>query len=144
MAFYDSSISKFQITDASPGTLRDISPYIVSIDGLPGPREFGDVSVLGDSGHKWQPTLENVTIALELLWSDDASVGSDTVLGPLREHNAAVAFDYGPEGKDSGDIKYSGNAWVEDYRILTRVGNMVLSRCQLKVNGTVSRGAYSA
>jgi len=143
MAFYDSSISVFQITDVSPGTLRDISPYIVSIDGLPGPREFGDVSVLGDGGHKWQPTLENVTIALELLWSDDSDVGSDTVLGPLREHNAAVAFDYGPEGKANGDIKYSGNAWVEDYRILTRVGQMVTSRCQLKVHGAVARGTYT-
>lgn len=142
MTFYDSSISIFQITDASPGTLRDISPYIVSIDGLPGPREFADVSVLGDGGHKWAPTLENVTISLELLWSDDALVGSDTVLGPLRTHTAQVAFDYGPEGKVSGDIKYSGDAWVEDYRIVSRVGSMVTSRCQLKVHGTISRTTY--
>lgn len=141
MAFFDSSISIFEITDTG-AVLRDISPYIVSIEGLPGPREFGDVTVLGDSGHKWQPTLENVSINLELLWSDDASVGSDTVLGPLREHTAAVAFDYGPEGKTASDIKYSGDAWVEDYRILTRVGNMVTSRCVLKVNGTVARGTY--
>ncbi len=144
MAFYDSSISIFQIKDVSPGTLRDISPYIVSIDGLPGPREFADVTVLGDGGHKWNPTLENVSITLELLWSDDALVGSDTVLGPLRTHTSEVAFDYGPEGKDSGDIKYSGNAWVEDYRILSRVGNMVTARCTLRVHGTVSRTTYSA
>ena len=143
MAFFDSSVSIFQITDASPGTLRDISPYIVSIEGLPGPREFGDVSVLGDTGHKWQPTLENVVIALELVWSDDALVGSDTVLGPLREHTAPVAFDYGPEGKVNGDIKYSGTAWVEDFRILTRVGTMVTARCQLKVHGAVARGTYT-
>ena len=142
MAFFDSSLSIFQITDVSPGTLRDISPYIVSIEGLPGPREFGDVSVLGDTGHKWQPTLENVVIALELVWSDDALVGSDTVLGPLREHTAAVVFDYGPEGKTGGDVKYSGSAWVEDYRILTRVGTMVTARCQLKVHGVVARGTY--
>lgn len=141
MAFFDSSISIFQITDTG-STLRDISPYIVSIDGLPGPREFGDVTVLGDGGHKWNPTLENVSVTLELLWSDDASVGSDTVLGPLRSHTAAVAFDYGPEGKTAGDIKYSGNAWVEDYSIVSRVGNMVTARCVLRVNGTVTRGTY--
>ena len=143
MAFFDSSLSVFQITDVAGPTLRDISPYIVSIDGLPGPREFGDVTVLGNGGHYWQPTLENVTISLELLWSDDSDVGSDTVLGILRTHTAAVAFDYGPEGKGNGDIKYSGNAWVEDYRILSRVGNMVTARCVLKVNGTVGRTTYT-
>ena len=142
MAFFDSQISKFQITDTG-ATLRDISPYIKAINGLPGPREFGDVTVLGDAGHKWDPTLENVTIDLELLWSDDASVGPDTVLGPLRQHTAAVAFDFGPEGKDSGDIKYSGNCWVEDFSIPVRVGSKVEARCRLRVDGTVTRGTYT-
>ena len=139
---FDSQGSIFQIMDTG-AVLRDISPYIVAIDGLPGPREFADVTVLGDDGHKWQPILDNVTITLELLWSDDAEVGSDTVLGALRDHTAAVAFDYGPEGKTIGDIKYHGNAWVEDFRILTRVGSMITARCQLKVNGSVTRGTYT-
>lgn len=141
--FFDSQLSVFQITDVSPGTLRDITQYVVSIDGLPGPREMADVTVLPNEGRYWSPTLENVTITLELLWSDDSLTGSDTVLGPLREHGVAVAFDYGPEGKGNGDIKYSGNALVEDYRILSRAGNMVTSRCQLKVNGKVARGTYT-
>lgn len=141
MALFDSQQSVFQITDTG-STLRDITPYIVSIDGLPGPRELAEATTLNDSGRKFYPTLENVVITLELLWSDDANVGSDTVLGPLRTHNAAMAFDYGPEGKSGGDIKYSGNAWVRNYQITSRVGNMVAARCELQVNGTVTRGTY--
>jgi len=138
---FDSQQSVFQIT-ASVGGVKDITPYIVSIDGLPGPRELAEATTLNDTGRQYYPILENVVISLELLWSDDADVGSDTVLGPLRTHSAAVAFDYGPEGKVNGDIKYYGNALVRDYRILSRVGQMVTSRCELQVNGTVGRSTY--
>lgn len=141
MTMYDSHQSVFQITDTG-STLRDITPYIVSVDGLPGPRELGEATTLNDSGRKWYPVLENGTITLELLWSDDASVGSDTVLGPLRTHGSAVAFDYGPEGKSGGDIKYSGNAWVRNFQITSRVGSLITARCELAVNGQVARGTY--
>ena len=139
---FDSGQSVFQITDTG-AVLRDITPYIVSIDGLPGPRELSEATTLSDTGRKWYPILENVVVTLELLWSDDADVGSDTVLGPLRTHTAAVAFDYGPEGKVAGDIKYHGNAWVRNFQILSRVGQMVSARCELQVNGTVTRGVYA-
>ncbi len=140
---FDSQQSVFQIKDTG-GELRDITPYIVATEGLPGPRELAEATTLNDTGRKYYPTLQNTVIVLELLWSDDASVGSDTVLGPLRTHTAAVDFDYGPEGKTAGDIKYYGAAWVRDYRIISRVGNMVTSRCELQVNGTITRGTYSA
>jgi len=140
---FDSGQSVFQITDTG-AQLRDITPYIVAIDGLPGPRELGEATTLSDTGRKWYPILENVVITLELLWSDDADVGSDTVLGPLRTHSAAVAFDYGPEGKAEGDIKYHGNAWVRNFQILSRVGQMISARCELQVNGTVARTVYPA
>ena len=138
---FDSQLSVFQITDTG-AQLRDISAYIVAVDGLPGPRELSEATTLNDSSRKFHPTLENVVITLELLWSDDALVGSDTVLGLLRTHTAAVAFDYGPEGKTSGDIKYSGTALVRDYRILSRVGNMVTSRCELQCNSVIARTTY--
>lgn len=140
MAFFDSEISIFQIND---GSLRDISPYITSIDGLPGVRDLNVATALGDGGEKFHPTLERVTITLELMWSDDASVGPDTVFGgTLRERGVVSAFEYGPEGKVNPDIKYSGNCWVRDYAITSRVGNMVTARVELKVDGKVSRGNY--
>jgi hypothetical protein len=138
---FDSQDSIFEITDTG-AVSRDISPYIVSIDGLPGPRELADATSINETGRKFHPTLENSVITLELLWSDDADVGSDTVLGPLRTHTAAVAFKYGPEGKTAGDVKYSGSAWVRNYQITTRVGSMVLARCELQVNGAVARGVW--
>lgn len=145
MAFFDSELSVFQITDTG-ANLRDISAYITSIDGLPGVRDLNVATALGDGGEKFHPTLERVTITIELMWSDDALVGPDTVFGPLRTHTSAVAFDYGPEGKGTaggGDEKYSGNCWVRDYAITSRSGNMVTARVELKVDGKVTRGNYT-
>jgi hypothetical protein len=141
MAFFDSSLSVFLITD-TVGSLRDITPYVVSIDGLPGERELGDVTALGDTGHKFQPTLQNVTFTLELLWSNDAGVGADTVLGPLLTHTSAVAFQYGPSGSTAGKVKYSGSAWVKAYPINSSAGKMVSARCEFQVHGVVTRGTF--
>jgi len=142
MTVFDAQQSVFQIKDTG-GTLRDITPYIISVDGLPGPRELSEATTLNSSGREWYPTLENVVVTLELLWSDDADVGTDTVLGPLRTYSSAVDFDYGPEGKTGGDVKYSGTAWVRNYQVVSRVGDLVKARCELQVNGTITRGTYS-
>jgi len=140
--FVDSQESAFIIDDTTPGTERDLSPYIVSIDGLPGPRGLSDATALGAGGRKWHPSLEDVLFNLELMWSDDADVGPDTVLGPLRTHTAAVNFHYGPEGQAAADIRYHGACWVRNFKITTRVGNLVMAAAELQVNGKVSRGTF--
>lgn len=138
---FDSQQSIFQVTDTG-AVLRDITPYIVAIDGLPGRRELAESTNLASTGREWYPTVQSATITLELLWSDDALVGSDTVLGPLRTHGSAVAFDYGPEGKSGGDIKYHGDLWVDDFVITSRVGDLIKARCVLMVNGAITRTTY--
>lgn len=139
--FVDSQESAFLIDDVN-AVSRDLSPYIVAVDGLPGPRELSDATALGAGGRKWHPSLENVIINLELMWSDDADVGPDTVLGPLRTHTAAVDFNYGPEGQAVDDVKYYGTCWVRNFKITSRVGNLVMAAAELQVNGQVSRGVF--
>lgn len=139
--FVDSQESAFLIDDIGAES-RDLSPYIVSIDGLPGPRGLSDATALGAGGRKWHPSLEDVVFNLELMWSDDDDVGPDTVLGPLRTHTAAVDFNYGPEGATADDIKYYGTCWVRNFKITTRVGNLVMAAAELQVNGKVSRGTF--
>jgi len=139
--FVDSQESAFLIDDTG-GDSRDLSPYIVAVDGLPGPRELSDATALGAGGRKWHPSLENVIINLELMWSKDTLVGPDTVLGPLRTHTAAVDFNYGPEGQTAGDVKYYGTCWVRNFKITSRVGGLVMAAAELQVNGQVARGTF--
>jgi len=139
--FVDSQESVFLIVDTG-GTGRDLSRYIVLVDGLPGPRELSDATALGAGGRKWHPSLENSIINLELMWSKDTDVGPDTVLGPLRTHTSSVDFNYGPEGQTAGDVKYYGKCWVRNYKVTSRVGNLVMAAAELQVNGQVSRGTF--
>jgi len=141
MALFDSKNSVFQINDGS--SLRDISVYILSIDGLPGPKELVDVTALGATGRAFQPGLENVVVTLEMMWSDDASVGPDTVFRLVRALTSATAFDYGPEGKTSGKQKYSGTCWYRNFTVQTRVGDYVRARAELQVEGAVTMGTYT-
>lgn len=142
MVTFNSEDSVFQINDGS--SLRDISPYIISIDGLPGAVELREVTALGASGHAWSRGIEReITITLELLWSDDASVGPDTVFRLVRALTAATAWDFGPEGKTAADQKYSGTCWLEDFGIPTRVGSKLATTVKLKVEGAVTVGTYS-
>lgn len=82
------------------------------IDGL---REY-DLSI----GGKWDPTL------------DAAIDGADD--------GATVAFVFGPEGNDSGDVQYSGNAFVSNYNVNTPVGGGVTWTATFKPTGSVTRG----
>ena len=141
MAFFDSKVSKFLIDDTG-AVQRDLSAYVTDVRGLPGQRALNEVTALGDSGAKFVPGLEDVTINLSGIFDDTASSGPDAVLGPLRTHSSAVDFEYGPEGSATGDAKYSGTCWVVSYELRSRVGNRVEWTASLQAEGTVTRGTF--
>ena len=136
MAVYDSGLTVFKITDTG-ASLRDVSAFITQLDGLPGPRELNDATGLNKTGREFHPTLQNAPFTIEFMWSDDALVGPDTVFGPLRTHTSPTAFEYYPKGGASP--KYSGNCWVRNWQITTRVGSLLVGRAECQVNGTVTR-----
>lgn len=141
MAFFDSKASKFLIDDTG-SVQRDLSAFVTDVRGLPGPRSLNEVTALGDSGAKFIPGLEDVSITLSGIFDNTATSGPDAVLGALRSHSSAVDFEYGPEGSGSGDIKYSGTCWVLSYELRSRVGNRVEWSAALQVEGTVTRGTF--
>ncbi|MDA1349165.1 MAG: hypothetical protein O3A47_09950 [Chloroflexi bacterium] len=141
MTFFDSKVSKFRIDDTG-AVQRDLSAYVTEVRGLPGPRALNEVTALGDGGARFIAGLEDVSIRVNGLFDDTATSGPDAVLGPLRTHASAVDFEYGPEGADTGDVKYSGTCWVVTYDLRSRVGNLVEWSATLQVEGTVSRGTF--
>jgi len=140
MALYDASVARFFITEV--GGERNISPYIVSIDGLPGTRTLLPATTINDTGRKSHPGIQQADIRLELLWSDDALVGSHTVFEILFEDVTARAFRYGPQGDTAGHIKISGTALLRLYNAITRVGNMQSCTVELEVQGAIAFGVF--
>lgn len=141
MAFFDSKSSKFFLDDTG-STERELTAYINDLGGLPGPRNLDEVTALGDSGAKFIPGLENVTISITGIFDDTATTGPDAVLGPLRTHTSAVDFNYGPKGNTGGFPKYSGTCWVTTYEVKSSVGSRVEYTATLQVEGAVTRGTY--
>ena len=141
MAFFDSKVSEFLLDDTG-GTQRDLSGYTTDLRGLPGVRALNEVTALGDSGAKFIPGLEDVTILLGGIFDDTATSGPDAVLVRSRAHTSAVDFECGPEGSGTGDVKYSGTCWVVTYELRSRVGNRVEWSASLQVEGTVTRGTF--
>lgn len=139
MAKFNSKDSVFQIND---GSLRNLSSYINSIDGVPGERELNEVTALGDGGRKYIPGLENTVITLEGHYDDTATTGPEAVLGVLRTDTTTRAWDYGPKGSSGGFLKYSGNCFVRRFEVTSRVGDIVMWRAELQVDGQVTRGTY--
>lgn len=140
MSFFDSKVSVFQFNN---GSLRNLSAYITSIEGLPGPREMYDKTALGDSGRKAFPGLENVVITLDGFYDDTVTTGPEAVLGPERSLSTDRAWDYGPKGLTSTYLKYYGDCLVRDFRLTSRVGNLVGWHAELMVQGVVTRGTYT-
>lgn len=137
--FYDSIESVFKLAD-SGDTLRDISPYVESIEGLPGEWEMIPVTSFADSGEVSVKGQQKATITIVLVYSADATVGPDTILRPLYDHTAVVAFEYYPIGTASGKPKYSGNVWLEKYPIATKKGELLTTTITLRVVDGVTTG----
>jgi hypothetical protein len=121
MTFYDAQNAVFKITDTGT-TLRDISDYIVSITPRFGRRE-NDALTLGDTHEQPSPGIDETTFDIELLYSEDALVGTDTVLGPLLADTTARAWEFYPRGVSG--TKYYGNGFVMAYQPGVRVGGLV-------------------
>jgi len=140
MPTYDASIARFYMTDETGE--RNISPYIVSIDGLPGTRTLLPATTINDLGRKSHPGIQQADIRMELLWSDEALIGSHTVFALLFEDTTPRAFKYGPEGDTAGDIKISGTALLRLLNEPTRVGTMQSCLAELEVQGAIVLGTW--
>ena len=138
---YSSRQSTLSIVDAA-GTARVLTPYVLSIDGIPGERELLDVTALGDVGHRWLPDLQNGRVTIELLWSDDAGTGSETVFGGLFTDTTARALTFGPRGSGSGNRQWLGNVFVRLLNQPSRVGNALHAMVEVNVDGTWTRGTF--
>ena len=137
MTFFDSSISKFHISDTT-GTSYDISTSITRIEGIPGSRSLIDVTSLTDDGRAYVAGPDDPTITLTGIFDDN----TDTLLSALLAHPSPTDFIYAPAGTSPGSARYTGRCWVERYDISSTARDRVTYTATLKVEGTINRGIH--
>ena len=141
MAFFDFQGAYFAFNDGS--TLRDISAQILAVEGLPGQTDERERTAMADTtGRRFDYGLQNTTFTIEFMGSDGATEAL-TLLTGARDNKAIRAFERGPEGNDTGDIKFSGNALVLAVQETGRVNQDITYRATLRVDGGVTKGTFA-
>lgn len=134
--------SYIAIEDSAGTTLRNITPYVKSVD-FNRSNDANDVTTKGAEGKAYRPGLTDGEIRLTGLWDDTASTGSYTVLKSLLGIETTVGFEWGPEGNGSGAEKASGECVLTQYDEGSPVDDMVAFTATLKISGDVTYGTFS-
>lgn len=102
------------------------------------PRETGmeDVTVFGANSRSYIATLLDGTISASGVW--------DTALDGFLAPDLGVsrAFVFGPQGATTGDIKYSGNAFLTSFEVGDEVDGIIEYSAEWQITGDVTRGTY--
>lgn len=141
MSFVHGKSSIFKLDD-SGGTLRTLTSYVDSVQGLPAGRNLSEVTVFGDGGTKSIPGLVNATFTISGHFDSTATTGPNAVLNSLRAASATASFEYGPEGSSTGNTKFSGECWMTEYTVNSAVADKVGFSATFQVDGTVTAGTY--
>lgn len=132
----------FAVEDSAGSTLRDISPYLNSVE-FAQENELADTTTAGAEGRTFRQGLTNGSISLAGLWDDTASTGSQTVLSGLVGLEVTTGFEWGPEGNATGAVKYSGECVLESYTESAPVGDMLAFTASLRISGSVTVGTFA-
>lgn len=141
MSFVHGKNAVFKLDD-SGGTLRTLTSYVDNVTGLPGGRNLNPVTVFGDGGEKSIPGLQNVSFTIKGSFDSTATTGPNAVINSLRTATATATFEYGPEGGSTGNTKFTGECWLENYVVDASVEDKVSFSADFKVDGTVTSTTY--
>ena len=123
--------------DNAGGTITDISNVLNSVS-FPRETEILETTSFGSSFRTYVVGFQNATISIEGTY--DATV--DAHLAGVLGQDATLSFEYGPEGSTTGNVKYTGEAYLTSYETSGGVGDVVTFSAELQVSGAVTRAAY--
>ena len=125
---HDSVEARLSLGD-NAGVTRDISANLISCVPQFG-RVMSEATTAGATHERVHPGIGLTSLEIEVMYNEDASTGSDTVLGPLLESTTARVYEYYPKG--TGGKKYHGTCFVENYRPAMRIGSLVIATATLR------------
>lgn len=136
MAFVHGKNAYFSLGSAGTETTKvDISAYLNEV-GFPQTVETAETTVFGNDSKTYVVGLKDSTISLSGL--HDPTV--DNQLTGALGNATALDFLYSPEGNATGDVTYSGSAFLTSYEVSSPVGDVVTFSAELQVTGDVTRG----
>lgn len=133
----------FSIEDSGATVLRNLSPYLNSIEPS-WSNDIHDDTTFGQTGHTKRGGLTDGSINISGMWDKTTDVGTYTVLRSLLGTQAPVNWEYGPEGNASGKVKESGLGVLESYAESVPVADLITFTATIQVSGAITDGTWSA
>jgi len=133
MAFVSAKSAQFTLA----GT--DISAYVDTVGGVDNATDMLETTTFGASSKTYIGGLRNGS-KITISGKYDSSL--HTVVSALLGSASSSAWVYGPAGTTTGNVKFSGSAFVESYEINAQVANVLTFSVSLQVTGAVTVGTY--
>lgn len=138
MAFVHGKGAYLALGSAGSETVTvDLSSYLDNVD-FPEEVQTNETTTFGSDSRTYIVGLKDSTISITGKW--DAT--PDAQLAGALGNATALDFDYGPAGNATGNVQYSGSAFITSYDITTGVDSEVTFSCDLQVTGDVTRGTF--
>jgi len=129
--------------DTSGGNLTTISTYCNKFEN---PKELDllDVTTFGATSKAYLAGFADATVTMGGPWTRELDQHMSPIYTAFQAGTlASVSFEYGPEGSDSGDIKYTGELIMTNYSgAKADVGNAQEWDATFQVTGTVTVTTY--
>jgi len=119
-------------TSGATSTPTDISAYVKSVS-FPEEVETHETTTLGATSKSYIAGLKDATISIDGVFDPTVDEHLNGILG------LEVAFEYYPQGTDSGSVKYSGQCICVSYEAETPVDDVGTFSAEFQVSGDVSR-----
>lgn len=136
--FFDSRVSVFKLNDGS--TLQDMSSHLKELRGLPGQIKMNDVTAFGSVGERPGPSIYIAHFTAVYMFNMVTTTGVWTVVAGMYSSKSSRAFEYYPAGTTVGNPKFSGNCFLANAPIVSRVGEIVTLEIEFHVDNGVTVG----
>lgn len=101
--------------DTSGGSLTTISTYVNKMS-VTRTLDKSKVTTFGATDHSYLSGFADGTVSMGGPWTRALDNHMSPIFAAMKAGTLlTVTFEYGPEGSDSGDVKYTGEIIMDDY-----------------------------
>jgi hypothetical protein len=134
--FFHGRNTVFKITDAT-ATLQDISDTLREVN-FPITLDTPETTAFGSTVKTYVVGIKDAKFTCSGMFDPT----TDGILEGIYGLAGGTAFEYGPSGSLTGEVKYTGVAILVNYGIRGAVNDMVAATVDFQVTGPITRGTY--
>lgn len=129
--------------DTSGGVLTDVSTYCNKME-VPRELDLLDVTTFGATDKAYLAGFADATVSMGGPWTRALDNHMSPIFAAFKAGTiSSVSFEYGPEGSDTGDVKYTGELVMTSFGgPMADVQNAQEWEAEFQVTGGVTVSAY--